>query len=137
MAKSRKMWTFSPAKKEKPSVTPSCKLQVEAKAKELIESVLKPNHVQPPPKDRQFNYIIDIGVKWNRGYFYFISTYACPGPTVHSSTFESKFARLEYLGDEKFALSFMRHNGEWVELFTVISLDDCMKAIQNDPWFQP
>jgi hypothetical protein len=76
-------------------------------------------------------------VKWNRNCFYFISTYSCPGPNADSSTFESKFARLEYLGDEKFALSFMRHNGEWVGLFTVISLDDCMKAIQNDPWFQP
>ncbi len=37
----------------------------------------------------------------------------------------------------KFALSFMRHTGEWVELYDGISVDDCMKAIQDDPWFVP
>lgn len=31
----------------------------------------------------------------------------------------------------------MRHTGKWVALFTGLSVDDCMKAIQDDPWFQP
>jgi hypothetical protein len=137
MAKSRKMWIFSPAKQDKPAVTTSIKLQVETKATELIENVLKPQHVQPPSDDQRFNYIIDIGAKWYRNYFYFFSTYACPGPNALSLTFESKFARMEHQGNNKFALSFMRHTGEWVGILDSLSVEECMKAIQDDPWFQP
>jgi hypothetical protein len=118
-------------------VTASIKLQVETKAKELIENILKPQHVQPPLEDQLGNYIIDIGAKWYRNYFYFFSTYACPGPNALSSTFESKFARMEYLGNNNFALSFMRYTGEWVGLYEALSVEECMKTIQDDSWFQP
>jgi hypothetical protein len=131
------MWMSSPAKQEKPTATASIKLQVEAKAKELIENVLKPIHIKQSPEDQRYNYIIDIGAKWHRNYFYFFSSYACPGPNAIAPTFESNFARMEYRGFDKCALSYMRHNGKWVELFTGLSVDDCINAIQDDPWFQP
>ena len=115
----------------------SLKAEVETKAKALIDKVLKPKHVQPPPAEAQFNDITDIGLKWYRNYFYFLSTYACPGPNALSPAFESKFARMELLGDGKFGLSFMRHTGNWVERYDGISVDDCMKAIRDDPWFVP
>jgi hypothetical protein len=84
------------------------------------------------------NYITDIGAKWHRGCFYFISTYACPDPNAFSPTFQSKFARMEYLGAGKFALYFMRCTGkEWVGIFDALSVDECMKAIQDDEWFAP
>ncbi|HBI43351.1 MAG TPA: hypothetical protein DDY78_10925 [Planctomycetales bacterium] len=110
---------------------------METKAKELIENVLKPKHVLPPKKGEQINYIIDIGAKWYRNYFYFFSTYACPGPNALSPSFESKFARMEYLGNDKFALYFMRHTGEWVGIYDALSVDESMKAIQDDGWFVP
>ena len=44
---------------------------------------------------------------------------------------------MEYVGDAKFALSFMRHTGKWVELYAGMSVDECLKAIQDDPWFMP
>lgn len=138
MAKKQpKRWVYSPPKPPKVSASEAVKAEVEAKAKELIETVLKPQHVKPPPKDERFNYIIDIGGKWYRSYFYFFSTYACPGPNALSSTFESKFARLEHVGGGRFNLSFMRHTGQWVQLFTGLTLDECLKAIKDDPWFQP
>ncbi len=59
------------------------------------------------------------------------------GPNAVSPTFETKFARIEPLGDGKFTLSFMRHNDKWVALYDGISVDECMKAIQDDPWFVP
>jgi hypothetical protein len=31
----------------------------------------------------------------------------------------------------------MRHTGKWVVLFDRLSVDECMKSIQNDPWFTP
>jgi hypothetical protein len=99
--------------------------------------VLKLKHVQPPPKDGQFNYISDIRAKWYRNYFYFFSVYTCPDPKALSPSFEAKFARMEYLGNAKFALYFMRHTGEWVGIHDSLSVDECMKAIQDDPWFVP
>ena len=80
---------------------------------------------------------MDIGGKWNRSYFYFITNYACPGPNALSPTFESKFARMEYLGNGKFTLSFLRHTGEWVGIYDALSVDESMKAIQDDAWFAP
>lgn len=136
MSTPREAWNIRPAKK-RVSVTASIKAEVETKAKALIETVLKAKHVLPPRADQQCNYITDIGAKWYRNYFYFFSTYTCPGPNAMSPTFESKFARMEYVGDGLFALGFKRHTGEWVGLFDAISVDQCMKAIQDDPWFLP
>ena len=45
---------------------------------------------------------------------------------------------MEPLGDGKFALYFKRHTGEWVGIWDdSLSVDECMKAIQDDPWFVP
>jgi hypothetical protein len=138
MAKRRNPWDIHPHKKTKTPLSAWLKAEVEAKAAVLIEDVLKPKHVLPPPKDGQFNYIIDMRAKWYRNYYYFVSTYACPGPNALSPTFESKFARLEHLGNGKFALYAMRYTGkEWVGILDELSVDECMKAIQDDPWFVP
>src|SRR5450432_3994787 len=114
-------WALSP-KSSKLPVPTAIKTEVEAKATDLIEKVLKPKHVLPPPVEAKFNYVSDIGTKWHGNYFYFIATYTCPGPNAMSPTFESKFARMEYVGDGKFALGFERHTGEWVVLFNAISV---------------
>ena len=137
MAKKRKVWTKPAEKKSTSSLTDALKAEVESKAADLIENVLKPKSVQPPPENAKFNYITDIGTKWHRNYFYFVSTYACPGPNAISPKFEVKFARMEYVGDGKFALSFMRHTGAWVGLYNALSVDECMKAIQDDGAFVP
>ncbi len=136
MAKPREPWNIRQTKKRS-SVTASAKTEVETKAKDLIDNVLKPKHVLPPPIEAQFNYITDIRAKWYRNYFYFFSIYTCPGPNALSPTFESYFARMEPLGDGKFALYFMRHTGEWVGIYDCLSVDECMKAIRDDPWFVP
>jgi hypothetical protein len=47
MAQPREPWNIRPARK-RASVTTSIKTEVEAKAKDLIENVLKPKHVKPP-----------------------------------------------------------------------------------------
>jgi hypothetical protein len=137
MAAKRKAWMIRPAKKPTVSLPVALKAEIEAKASDLIANVLKPKHIQPPQEDARFNYITDIGTKWYRHFFYFFSTYACPDPNALSSTFESKFARMEYIGDGKFALYFMRYTGEWVGVFDALSVDESMKAIQDDSWFVP
>ena len=137
MAKQRKTWMFSAEKQPKSALSGTLKDEVDTKAKELIEKTLKPKHIQSPPEGSQFNYITGITTKWIGSTCYFISIYACPGPNAIAPTFEEKFARMELVGNAKFNLSFMQHTGKWVHLFTGISVDECLKAIEDDPWFQP
>ena len=137
MAKPREAWNIRPAKK-RVAVDASIKAEVETNAKELIENVLKPKYVLPPKKDEQFNHITDIGAKWHGNYFYFCSIYACPGPDALSPSFESRFARMEPIGGDRFALYSMRYTGkEWVGVYDALTIDECMKAIQDDSWFVP
>ena len=140
MVKRRKTWVYSPPKPPKPpkpTVSEAVKIAVEARARELIESSLKPLHVKPPPDDGRLNYIVDIDTKWYRSYFYFFATYRSPGPTAIAPSFEAKFARLEYVGANRFNLAFMRHTGQWVEPYPDLSLEQCLEAIKDDPFFIP
>ena len=118
-------------------VLQAIKQEVNRKAGDLIQNVLKPKHIQPPPTGHQLNYLVDITTKWLGSKCYFISVYRNLGPHAVSPTFETKFARMEHVGNAKFALSFMRHTGQWVELYDALTVDECLKAIQDDPWFQP
>ena len=137
MAKRRKTWVFRPPKQPKPKVPDTVKTNVKAKANDLIETILKPNYIKPPSEDECFNYIVDIYSKWYRNYFYFCAKYACPGPNAISPFFETRFARLEYVGHERFNLSYMRHTGQWWEIYTDLSLDESLTAIKNEPHFLP
>ena len=133
--KPKKAWVYTPEKPAKQKVSGDLKSRVEAKASELVEKVLKPRHVQPTPEEPKFNYIVDLWAKWQGSYFYFGATYACPGPNAISPTFESKFARMEFVGGNKFALSYMRHTGKWLEIFARLSLDKCIELVRDDPHF--
>jgi len=137
MAKGKWVYSASGAKSSKVTVSDAVKTAVTTKANELIETVLKPQHIKPPPEEPRFNYIADIYGKWYQRYFYFCATYNAPGPNAIAPSFETKFARLEYAGNNNFHLSFMRYTGQWVELYTDQSLDECLETIKDDPNFFP
>jgi len=128
---------YTPGRDPRTKVSDALKAEVERKANALIETVLKPKHVEPPPKDPKFNYVIGLSTKWHGRFFYLVATYACPGPNALSPTFESPFARLEHTATGRFNLAFMRHTGKWHPLFAGLTLDECLDRIRNDPWFQP
>jgi len=135
MAKKQpKRWVYSPPKA---AVSNAVKAEVEEKAREFIEAALKPKFIEPPPKEARFNYLADITCKWHGAYCYVIGVFACPGPNALSPTFESKLARLLYLGPDRFTLSFQRHTGQWIDLYTGVSLQEALEAIRDDPWFIP
>ena len=53
--------------------------------------------------------------------------------------FESRtqrFVRMEFVGENRFHLAFMRYTGAWVVLYHDLSLDDCLTATRDDPWLQ-
>lgn len=137
MINKRKTWSFSPPKQKKPQVPDSIKFRLKEKADEIIENVLKPEHIKPPPTDNDFNYLVDIYSKWYRNYFYFCAKYYCPSPNAISPSFEMKFARMEYIDTEKFNLSYMRHTEQWCEIYQGLSILDCLKIICEEPHFIP
>jgi hypothetical protein len=61
MANIRKMWSFSPSKQSKLKVPDTVKADVETKANDLIETVLKPNYIKSHSEDERFNYIAMVG----------------------------------------------------------------------------
>jgi hypothetical protein len=134
VAKKQKRWTYSPSK---PKVPETVKASVKSKADELVDNVLKPRAIKPPPDDMRFNYVVDIYTKWYRNYFYFCAKYASPGPNAISPHFETKFARLEYIAQDRYHLSYVRHTGQWWELYQDLSLDECLNAIRDEPFFMP
>ncbi len=137
MKKAQRRWVYSPQKPSVSQVPASIKAEVQRKAEQFIEETLKPRHLKPPPADTQFNYIVDIYAKWYRHYFYFCAKYCVSGPNALAPDFEAKFARLEYTGKDRFDLSFMRYTEEWIEVYPDLSLEQCLKAIREDPMFQP
>lgn len=133
----KKMWMPKPKKKTSPKVSELIKAQIKLKADTLIENVLKPKYIEPPPKDNDFNYLVDIFSKWHGHYFYFCSRYNCPSPRALSPSFEDKFARLEYVGHDLFNLAYKRHTGQWAEIYPGLSLEECLSEMEDGVHFIP
>jgi hypothetical protein len=130
-------WVYSPKSLPKPKVPDDLKAEGQRKAEALVEEFLRPQFIKPPPKNRRWNYIIDIHSRWHRSFFYFIATYRSRGQTAIKPTFEAPFARLEYVGNRRFNLAYMRHTDKWWEVHQGFTLDKCLKTIREDPTFQP
>lgn len=124
-------WGYAPDRRRKPSVPDDLKKEVQTKAIELVENVLKARYIKPPPKEPRWNYPIDIWTKWHGSFFYFGSTWASPGPNRIAPTFELGFARLEYVGDRRFNLAYFRHTDEWWQTHTGLSLGECLELIED------
>jgi hypothetical protein len=136
MAKPKKRWIYSPPKPPKPRVPDALKAEVLAHGQALVAE-WSAEFVKPPPEDLQFNYLIGVWCKWYRNYFYLGGTYASPGPNALSPTFEAWFSRLEYVGDRHFNLAYMRHTGQWWEVFRDLPLEDAFQTLRTEPYFFP
>ena len=135
MKKIRKQWIRTPIK---PSRVPDfLKEEVSVKSVELVEKYIKPEHVKPPPKKSDLNYLVDIYTKWRGRYFYFMAKYATPGPNRIAPFFDTGFARLEYAGDDRFHLAYFRHTGQWWQIYSNLILDEALDLIKNGGHFQP
>ena len=112
------------------------KAAVATRAQDLVDTVLTPRYVREPPPDPQWNYIVGLSTRWYRSSLYFCAIYCCPGPNALSPSFEQRFARMEFAGENRFHLAYMRHTGAWVVLNHDLPLEECLIAIRDGPWFQ-
>ena len=135
--KSPKRWMYSPKAPPKPQVPESVKQTVQARCDVFVEQTLKPRHLQPPPTNPQFNYIVDLYNLWYRNCFYFCARYRCPAPNCISEFFEVRYTRLEYTAENTYTLAYMRHTGKWQEVYSGLSLDVAILTISNEQIFWP
>ena len=131
-----KMWVYVPRSASKERVPDAVKTEASQRGQKLIDD-WKPLYVKAPPKDHRWNYIVDLFTRWRGNYFYFVAKYACPGPTAISPFFEAPFTRLEYVGENRFNLSFMRHTGKWVEVEQELTIAKALESIRNDGFYHP
>ena len=139
MAKNRRparMWVYSPRAVPGSKVPDDVKSEVSGRAHALVEE-WRPTFIEKPPKGYKFNYIVNLYTKWRGNYFYFCATYACPGPRAISPSFESYFTRLEYIGNKRFNLAYMRHTGKWWQIERRLSLAECFEAIRKNGIYRP
>ncbi|WP_299664699.1 hypothetical protein [uncultured Psychromonas sp.] len=128
-----KKWMAAPTKPTK--VTDAIKNALNKEAEKLIDNIIKPRSIKVPQPEGSSNYLVDIYTKWYGNSFYFCSKYNSPGENAISPSFEIKFARVVYAGDEKFSLSYMRYNDKWFELHRNLTLQECLYAIKSEPYF--
>lgn len=129
MATRKKTWVSSPPKptKTKPKIPEELKQYLQEKGNKIVEDIFKPEYIKIVPEEQTLNHIVDIYTKWHRDYFYFCVKYQCP-PGSRPSSFENKFVRFEYLGDDKLQYSYMRHTGQWYPTFKM-TIDECLKHV--------
>jgi hypothetical protein len=133
----RKRWMKVHPKPASPKIPDDFKLEAQRQADAFLESYLKPTFLRPPPKDPKWNYIVEIFTKWHQRYFYFCSKYRCVHEGCISEFFESRFARLEYVGNRKFNVAYMRHTGQWWEILQGLSLEECFEEIRLQELLHP
>ena len=124
------MWVHVPRSAPKARVPDTVKTEASQQGQRLIDD-WKPLYVKAPPQDHRWNYIVDLFTKWHGSYFYFVAKYACPGPNAISPFFEAPFTRLEYVGENRFNLSFMRHTGKWVEVEQELRIAKALESIRR------
>ncbi len=135
MSREINQWAMYPRKTSTAPLSEALQKEVTTKANELINTVLKSRHIKPPPENPEYNYLVDIYGKWYRKAFYFYLVYRIANPESEVPTFEEKFARIQYAGNSRFHLSFMRYTGQWVQIYTDLTVEECIEAIRDDPFF--
>ncbi|HET6229818.1 MAG TPA: hypothetical protein VFE05_07080 [Longimicrobiaceae bacterium] len=130
----RRVWARSGSPADKPKIPDVLKARAQTEADTLLEH-FRPLHIRPE-ENPQFNYITELSSVWFRGYLYLRAIYANVYP--HGDpTFEVRFTRLEYAGGEKFNLAYMRHTGQWWEVYHDLPLEDAIRTIREEIIFHP
>ena len=117
-----------PPEIEKRAITAACET--------FIAEELKPRFL-PEISPTEFNYPIDIYGKWHGNKYRFIQRFRSNHSDAIRPEFEVLFVRLEYVGRDRFDVSYCRHTGEWNCLYQLVSLSEALKLILEDGHLHP
>ena len=111
------------------------KNRIESQCEPLIEK-FKSQYVLENP-NKEYNYLVDIYIKWYRGYLYFCGKYKSEGPDRFAGEFEDKFVRLQIIKKDSFEISYMHHTEKWHLVARDLTLNKCLEMIEDIPTFHP
>ena len=103
---------------------------------EFIADVLVPRFL-PEIQPTEFNYPIAIYGKWHGNKFRFIQRFRSDRDDVFESEFEAPFVRLEFVGRDRFDISYYRHTETWFRLYRNVSLREAIRLIEDDGHLHP
>lgn len=135
MAKRKQKRVWGWAKTEQPiKPTEAQKAAITAKFAPLVQRL---NDRLPPLEEPQVhNQCISVFTKWWRNFFYVMQEYKCPADRGTAAGFEIGLSRMEFLGEDAFNLACQRHTEQWWVIGEGWSLEECLKAVEQDPIFQ-
>jgi hypothetical protein len=134
MAKKRK-WIYVLEKPAKQKASSAFMEIVDKSVATFIETTLKPYYSLEESSDK-VRRIVNIYAKWHQQHFiHFLAEFHDTSPNAIHQYYKDPFARMAYMGDERFNLAYMRHTGQWWDKYQNISLEDCLDAIKTDDFF--
>ena len=103
----------------------------------FIETVLKPRFL-PEVRPTEFNYCVDIFGKWHGNKYRFMQRFRNDDPQHYiEQEFESPFARIEYVGRDRFDLAYFRHTEQWWTVHRGATLDEALSLLETEGIFHP
>ena len=112
------------------------KAAVIAACQQLIDGFFRPRFL-PAIRPTEFNYPVDILGRWHGTRYRFIQRYRSGFPENLGDEFDAPFARLDWIGRNRFDLQWHRHTGEWIPLYRGLTLAEAIKTLQSDGLLHP
>ncbi|MCP4386583.1 MAG: hypothetical protein GY798_35110 [Hyphomicrobiales bacterium] len=114
---------------EKKAITASCE--------RLVEDVLKPRFL-PEIRPTEFNYCVDIFGKWHGNKYRFMQRFRNDRPDrFGEQEFTAPFARIEYVGRDRFDLAYFRHNEQWQPVDRGVTLEEALELLEANNIYHP
>lgn len=131
----KKQWVWSPkrvrtlpAESEKATIISACD--------KFVADVPKPRFL-PSIRAMKFCYAVDLYGKWQGGRYRFIERIRTNSPDAIKPESAHAFARLDYVGTDRFDVMWPRHTGHWRRLHHSVSLAEALRCIEQDGHFHP
>ena len=130
----KNVWVFGVT--QKAVASKSTKRQVKERCDRFLVSTLRQKIINEQDTTIRNTKVVDLYTKWIGNFFYFKAKFECRDPDAISPFIEEGFARLEYVDEDRFNLSYFRHTGKWWEVHREITLDECLNIISSQQLFQ-
>ena len=118
-----------PSDAEKRAITAACE--------RFIDDVLTPRF-RPEVRPSEFNYCVEIFGKWHGNRYRFLQRFRNDRPDKYSErAFVTPFARLEYVGRDRFDLSYFRHTEQWWPVDRGVTLDEALVLLETKGIYHP
>lgn len=115
---------------------PAEKVAITVACEELIAEVLQPQFLPEIRPSATFSYPAAIKGKRHGSKHRFLTRYRSGDPAFLAAEFEAPFARLDYVGRDRYDFLWHRHTGEWHRVAEHLSLTAALHRIASEPYFR-